>query len=200
MPTATGKKARNAPSTATDSHRGHSQPPIDSRPPQLTTSGARAISGTVCDTTRYGSRPRRTTSKRAITVASAMPTARADDEPGERPGGTSTRLPASTTCQIGRSDVRLSSSNSRLPMSHTCGMAMSLVRGQDRPAEDLAAVVRSDRLVHLPHARPPGRAARTNSTDLAARQALAQTCGRRAPGGCARRRPASVASLASCWR
>ena len=52
VPTATGKKARKAPSTATDSHRGHSHPPICRRPPQLTTSGARAIIGTVCDTTR----------------------------------------------------------------------------------------------------------------------------------------------------
>ena len=67
VPTATGKKARKAPSTATDSHRGHSQPPRCSRPPQLTTSGARAIIGTVCETTRYGISPRRTTPKRAIT-------------------------------------------------------------------------------------------------------------------------------------
>ena len=36
----------------------------------------------------------------------------------------------STTRQIGRSDVRLSSSNSRAPMSHTCGMAVSLDRGR----------------------------------------------------------------------
>ena len=128
MPTATGKNARNAPSTATDSHRGHSQPPIDTRPPQLTTSGARAISGTVCETTRYGSRPRRTTLKRAITVARAMPTML----PMAKPAAASRneyQAASSTTSQIGRSDVRLSSSNSRLPMSQTCGMAMSLVRG-----------------------------------------------------------------------
>jgi hypothetical protein len=74
VPTATGKNARNAPSTAADSHRGHSKAPMCSFPPQLTTSGASAISGTVCDTTRYGRRPRSTTLKRAITIARPSPT------------------------------------------------------------------------------------------------------------------------------
>ena len=133
MPTATGKKARNAPSTATDSQRGHSHPPIETRPPQLTTSGARAIIGTVWETTRYGSSPRRTTPKRAITVARRIPTTL----PMANPATASRKeyhAPSRTTTQIGRSEVRLSGSNKRPPISHTWGMAMSFDRGRiDHP-------------------------------------------------------------------
>ena len=75
QPTATGKNARNAPSTAADIQRGHTQSPICTLPPHVATSGARAISGTVWDITRYGIRPRSTSLKRAITTASAMPNA-----------------------------------------------------------------------------------------------------------------------------
>ena len=130
-PTATGKKARNAPRIVTDSHRGHSHPPSWSLPPQLTTSGARAISGTVWDTTRYGSRPRRTMPKRAITVASPIPIAL----PSRKPATASRNEyqdASRTTCQMWRSDWLFSVSVSARPISHTWGIAVSLARGRMR--------------------------------------------------------------------
>ena len=73
MPTEIGKKARKAASTQTDSHCGQSHPKRSSLPLQLTSCGARAINGTVCDITIHGSRPRSTNLKRAITTAAAIP-------------------------------------------------------------------------------------------------------------------------------
>ncbi len=64
--------------------------------PSSTTSGASAISGTVCDTTRYGSSPRRTTSKRAISTASATPTTAPSAKP-DRARRNEYHAPRSTT-------------------------------------------------------------------------------------------------------
>ena len=47
--------------TATDIHGRQVSSPMCSRPAQPTTSGASAISGTVWDSTTYGSRPRSAT-------------------------------------------------------------------------------------------------------------------------------------------
>ena len=108
-----GRRRGTTRASTTASQRGHSHPKGWSWPPQLTTSGARAMSGTVCDTTRYGSRPRRTTPKRAISVGQ-----RRRRRQRRRRSRTAARrneyhAPRARPARSGVSDARLSGSNSR---------------------------------------------------------------------------------------
>ena len=147
------RRARRPTATAaTPTRRGASLPP------QLTTSGARAISGTVCDTTRYGSRPRRTMPKRAITAASADADGGAEHEAGERRAGTSTTRRRARPARSWRSDVRLSVVEQALAHLPHVGHRGVVGPGQDAHAEHLAAVLGPDHLVELPRRRPRARA------------------------------------------
>ena len=180
MPTATGKKARKAPSTATDSHRGHSQPPRCSRPPQLTTSGARAIIGTVWETTRYGISPRRTTPKRAITIGQRRRRPRCRCRKPTRARRNEYHAPASTTRQIGRSDVRLSGVERGARPSPTRGASpcrwpagAGSSRATSPPSSGPTALYSS-------HAAATSTSARTNSPSLRItswRDACSASCG-----------------------
>ena len=87
------------------------------------------MSGTVWDTMRYGSRPRRTTLKRAIRTARATPTVAPISNPSKA-SLNEYHTPARITRQICLLDVRLSVSNSRDPMSQTWGIALRLVFGR----------------------------------------------------------------------
>lgn len=132
MPTVIGKNARNAASTHTDAHRGHSQPPTSNRPDHDTIWGARAMSGTVCDMITHGSRPRSAILNRAIRIASPMPTAAPSTSPPMARRSVYQAYPA-TAHQSGRElAAELSSSNSRVTMSHVCGIARSFVFGMMR--------------------------------------------------------------------
>ena len=85
VPTATGKNARNAPSTAPTSTAATRTPPTWSLPPQLTTSGASAISGTVWrDDEVRQQRPLDHARSAAITTASAIPTTTPSTKPTKR--------------------------------------------------------------------------------------------------------------------
>src|SRR4029079_3434199 len=163
-PTATGKNERNAPSTVTESQRGHSHPNSSSLPPQLTTSGARAISGTVWETTRYGSKPRRTTPKRAITVANAIPTRLPSTKP-VRARRNEYQAASRTTSQMCLLEVRLSGSNSRRPMSHTWGIAVSFARGRMR-APSTSPPVSGPTSLYSSHAAATSTNARRNRAIL----------------------------------
>ena len=178
VPTATGKKARNAPSTATDSHRGHSQPTElrACRPSSRRAGRARSAAPSATRPGTAAGRARRP--EPGITTASAMPTTPPSDEADERRAGTSTSVAASTTCQIGVSAAAaLGLERAAGPSSHMCGIARSLVARAGSPAEDLAAVLRPERLVELPQRGDAGPA-RRRTADV--RQTRRTQCTRRA--------------------
>ena len=199
VPTATGKKARKAPSTATDSQRGHSHPPSCSRPPQLTTSGARAIIGTVWETTRYGIRPRRTTPKRAITVASADADRGADEEAGE---GEAERVPRAGQHDAPDRPVRRAALVVEQPVAHLPHVRHGGVvgPGQDVPAEHVAAVARARPPCTAPTPRRRATRARTNRPDLAGHRQVFAAAWSASAGMMCSPYACSVASLPSCWR
>ncbi len=151
-PTATGKKARNAPITDADSHRGHTQSPTCTLPPQLTTSGARAINGTVCDTTRYGSRPALDDPEPRHQHRQRQPDGDAEGEPehgeSEREPGAGEHDPPDVA--VGTAPIGLGVPREHVPHVGHRGVVGA---GQDRPPEHLAAVLRSELLVHLPQRR-----------------------------------------------
>ena len=68
-----GKNDRNAASSDTDIHLCHSQPKMSTLPLQLTTCGARAMSGTVWDMTTHGMMARSAMLYRAASTAIAVP-------------------------------------------------------------------------------------------------------------------------------
>ena len=80
------------------------------------------MSGTVCDTMTYGSRPRSTTRNRAITIASAMPKTAPSTSPTSAMRNVYQLYPTIAS-QIGVSFPRTSGSNSRLTISQVCGIA-----------------------------------------------------------------------------
>lgn len=89
------------------------------------------MSGTVCDTTRYGSTPRCTVLKRAMSTASPTPTAPPKTNPAALRRN-EYHTPASTDSNTVRSEPRTSGRLKRENISHTCGIAYSLVRGKMR--------------------------------------------------------------------
>ena len=200
----TGKKARKAPRSTTDNHRGHCHPNGCSRPLQLTTSGARAISGTVWDTIRYGSRPRRTTLKRAISTARPTPTV--------APIGESEQREAERVPHAGEDDapdlpargaaLGVEEASDHVPdVGHRrCGSSWA---GCSSRARRRRLRVRATCTAPTPAATIT-RATTKRKTFLTVRASGTLTSwrgrARRWPASPARRRPAACASLASCWR
>ncbi|CAB4585875.1 unannotated protein [freshwater metagenome] len=80
---------------------------MDNLPPHDTTSGASAMSGTVCDSTRYGRIPRSATLNRAMRMESPRPSTVPTKKPTNARRNEN-HAPASTTDQIFRSEPRTS--------------------------------------------------------------------------------------------
>src|SRR5829696_1645241 len=178
VPTATGKKARYAAITATDIHGFQVVPPMCTRPPQPTTSGARATSGTVWDSTTYGSRPRSAISKRSISIPSAIPTATPSSSPAiatrkVNQTASSTATPTEELCAAPDSGRP-----KRRSTSQTCGMDASSARGSTRapnsePPSGLPTTLYAS---HSPHTSA------SDATNQPARDIARRRSGRRRAG------------------
>ena len=103
--------------------------PISNLPPQLTTSGASAINGTVCDITRYGNNPRCTIRYRDINTARPTPIVVPRKNPTNDRRNENI-APDRTTTQIFLSDPRTSGRPYRLNIVEKCGIAVSFARGK----------------------------------------------------------------------
>ena len=118
--------------SATDIQSCHSNEPISMREPQLFTTGAKAMSGTVWLSTIHGSRPHSARRQRCITSARPMPTTTPTSQPTAAMPSV-VRAASATTAQSGGADgERVTGSTSRPTMSQTCGIARSVVRGSTR--------------------------------------------------------------------
>src|SRR5829696_3974194 len=109
-------------------------------------------------------RPRRASPKRAISVASPMPTT----EPIRNPARASRNeyhAARSTTTTIGVSDVRLSSSRSLLTIVQTWGIAVSLARGRIR-TPSTAPPSSGPSALYSSHAPTTSATASTNNANL----------------------------------
>ena len=159
--------------TETDIHRCQVNPPMCNRPPQLTTSGASAMSGTVCETINQGSSPRSTTRKRAIKMARPMPTT----TPNNRPADASRNVyhaPSATACATVRDDPRCSARPNRRTMSHTWGIARFSAFGNSCAPKILPPASGPTVLYSSQHAHTRNSA----STNIATRRARTRSCTR----------------------
>ena len=162
VPTATGKKARNAPSTTTDSHRGHSHPNGWSLPPQLTTSGASAISGTVCDDHEVRQQAALDDAEAGHHHRQARRRRRAERRTRRGRARNEYHAPRATTAKIVRARrAALGVEQPLAPSSHDVRHRRVVGARAGAPAEHLAAVLRADA-----PCRPPTTAAtRTRASD-----------------------------------
>ena len=185
--------------TATDIHCCHANAAeLDLRAPCASTTGAKAMSGTVWLRTIHGSRPHSARRQRCITSAEHDADDDADEPADRRDAERDERGAAATATHSGGVSPPLVGSNSRATMSQTCGIARSCVRGRSMTPEPVSpsigadddAVGRAEELVELPehgeHRERRPSDARTRDRDAAprlraasrasARHALAVTC------------------------
>ena len=144
-----GRRRGRRRSPTTDIQGRQSRPNSDRRPPQPTTSGARATSGTVWLMITKGRRPRSAVRKRCITMARPRPTTTPTSIPTSATRNVN-HAPSSTTSQIGVSEPRRSGSPKRgqhVPHVRHGGVVRA---GGQLPAEDLAADGGPEPLVALP--------------------------------------------------
>ena len=114
----TGKNVRYAAITETENQSGRPRPPS-----QMTTIGAIARIGTVCEATMYGRKPRCSRRECASTIPSAKPT----EAPSTNPTAASFAVNsiASQSTSISSGPLRRDGSKSWPMMSCTCGSVRS---------------------------------------------------------------------------
>ena len=111
----TGKKVKYAEMTATASHPPRSQ---------ITTTGAMAMIGTVCEATTYGTSARSSSRECTKTIAKPRPRSAPNTKPPN--ASRNVKIPAFTRTIPSGGPFRCAGSTKDAPMSQTCGMFRSL--------------------------------------------------------------------------
>ena len=116
--------------SATDIHRCHSNVPMWMRPPQPTTSGASAMSGTVWLSTTHGTSADSASCQRCMSAASSSPPIDPTSQPASATRSVNQQAESIALSTVGEPVADVSGWSTRSTTSHTCGIARSSVRGR----------------------------------------------------------------------
>ena len=149
--------------SATDIQRCHSSPPRWMRPPQPTTSGASAISGTVWLSTTHGTSADSASRERCMSAASSSPPTAPTSQPASATRSVNQQALSIAVRTVGDPAALVSGCSTRPATSHTCGMARSSVRGS-RLAPPTCPPASGTTTLTSSHSAASSRSARTPTT------------------------------------